>query len=433
MGSAELALYVAQAHVDGSTMRFQFRTRREFVDIIALLFACSLFGGSETVAGVPNVEADEAEDKVHMRAERFVKKLGDENGCRLAPGARGWWLRQVHADGTDGDLGEIVFERPSRGDSTAAAVRLPAKLVFPPDEERDEFGAKVLAAPPVSKPEREEFKRVAYLEGQRAETALVGAAAEGGARAPVAQLLRVCAERSGLLEAVFEPKLAAAVADVLSADSSLGGAIEAYVQTHKVTLMLQLRGEAIKLGHDKAAAASEAAQAKMRADPNLSTGGAVIKVGNDKAAAASEAAQAKMRADPNLSTSGALTKVSHDKAAAASEAAQAYMRLYPHLSTGGALTKVRHDKAAAASEAAQAKMRDDPNLSTSGAVVKVGLDNAPKHCTSSGTQTRYRCNWCTACSPSTDAASKHARRYHAEHFQPKQRCSSSYYCVEEAH
>ena len=230
VGSAELALYVAQAHVDGSTKRFPFRTRGEFVDIIALLI-----GGSETVAGVPNVEADKAEDKVHMRAERFVNKLGDENGCRLAPGARGWCLRLVHADGTDG---EIVFERPSWGDSTAAAVRLPAKLVFPPDEERDEFGAKVLAAPPVSKPARKEFKRVAYLEGQRAETALVGAAAEGGARAPVAQLLRVCAERSGLLEAVFEPKLAAAVADVLSADSSLGGAIEAYVQTHKVTLML---------------------------------------------------------------------------------------------------------------------------------------------------------------------------------------------------
>ena len=320
------------------------------------------------MAGVPNVEADEAEDKVHMRAERFVNKLGDENGCRLAPGARGWCLRLVHADGTDGD---IVFERPSWGDSTAAAVRLPAKLVYPPDEERDEFGAKVLAAPPVSKPEREEFKRVAYLEGQRAETALVGAAAEGGAQAPVAQLLRVCAERSGLLEAVFAPKLAAAVADVLSADSSLGGAIEAYVQTHKVVMMLQLRGEAIKVGHDKAAAASEAAQAKLRDDPHLSTGGAVIKVGNDKAAAASEAAQAKMRADPNLSTSGA--------------------------------------------------------------VIKVGLDNAPKHCTSSGTQTRYRCKWCPACTPSTDAAGKHARRYHAEHFQPKQRCSSSYYCVEEAH
>ena len=66
------------------------------------------------------------------------------------------------------------------------------------------------------------------------------------ARAPMAQLLRVCAERSGLLEAVFAPKLAAAMADVLSADSSLGGAIETYVQTHKVAMMLQLRGEAIR-------------------------------------------------------------------------------------------------------------------------------------------------------------------------------------------
>ena len=33
------------------------------------------------------------------------------------------------------------------------------------------------------------------------------------ARAPMAQLLRVCAERSGLLEAVFAPKLAAAMTD----------------------------------------------------------------------------------------------------------------------------------------------------------------------------------------------------------------------------
>ena len=367
VGSAELALHVAQAHVDGSTKRFPFRTRSEFVDIIALLFR-----GSETVAGVPNVEADEAEDKVRARAERFVNKLGDENGCRLAPGARGWCLRLVLADGTDG---EIVFERPSWGASTAAAVRLPAKLVFPPDEERDEFGAKVLAAPPVSKPARKEFKRVAYLEGQRAETALVGAAAEGGAQAPVAQLLHVCAERSVLLEAVFAPKLAAAVANVLSADSSLGGAIEAYVQTHKVVMMLQLRPAMLS---------------------------AAIKVGHDKAAAASEAAQAKLRDDPHLSTGGAVTKVGHDKGAAASEAAQAYMRLNPHLSTGGALTQL-------------------------------GKANAPKHCFSSGTQTRYRCNWCMTHFSSTDAAGKHARKYHAEHFQPKQRCAPSYYCVEEAH
>ena len=106
------------------------------------------------------------------------------------------------------------------------------------------------------------------------------------------------------------------------------------------------------------------------------------------------------------------------------------MRDDPHLSTGGAVIKVGNDKAAA-SEAAQAKMRLNPHLSTGGALTKVGLDNAPKHCTSSGTQTRYRCKWCTACTPSTDAASKHARRYHAEHFQPKQRCSSSYYCDED--
>jgi hypothetical protein len=97
--------------------------------------------------------------------------------------------------------------------------------------------------------------------------------------------------RSGLREAMYAPKyltkLAAAVADVLSADPMLEGKITAYVQTHGVVMMLQLRGESVKVGHDNAAAKSEAAQEHMRLDPNLTTGGAVIKVGNENAAAKS--------------------------------------------------------------------------------------------------------------------------------------------------
>ena len=123
----------------------------------------------------------------------------------------------------------------------------------------------------------------------------------------------------------------------------------------------------------------------------------------------------------------------YDNTAAASEAAQAKLRDDPHLSTGGALTKVGFDNTAAASEAAQAYMRLNPHLSPGGALIQLGKANAPKHCFSSGTQTRYRCNWCMAHFSSTDSAGRHARKYHAEHFQPKQRCSPSYYCVEEAH
>ena len=91
-----------------------------------------------------------------------------------------------------------------------------------------------------------------------------------------------------------------------------------------------------------------------------------------------------------------------------------------------------YDNTAAASEAAQAYMRLNPHLSPGGALIQLGKANAPKHCFSSGTQTRYRCNWCMAHFSSTDSAGRHARKYHAEHFQPKQRCSPSYYCVEEA-
>ena len=87
------------------------------------------------------------------------------------------------------------------------------------------------------------------------------------------------ATRSGLREAVYAPKLAAAVAGVLAADPTLEDKITAYVQTHEVIMMLQLRGDAIKLGFTNAAEASDAAQELMRLDPNLSAGGAVIKVG----------------------------------------------------------------------------------------------------------------------------------------------------------
>ena len=147
---------------------------------------------------------------------------------------------------------------------------------------------------PVSKHQRKEHARAADRAYQQAETALVAAAAEakGGARAAVAELGRVCAQRSGLREAVYAPKLATAVAGVLSADPTLEDKITDYVQTHGVVMMLKLRGvmlsKAIKVGFENAAAKSEAAQEYMRLDPTLKAGGAVVKVGFDDAAAKSE-------------------------------------------------------------------------------------------------------------------------------------------------
>ena len=112
-------------------------------------------------------------------------------------GARGWELFRVQPDDS---LGEGLCARPSWGKATAAAVGVPPEGIFPADAERDEFGVKVLTAPPVSKEARKEHARAVDLAYQQAETALVAAAAEaeGGAQAAVAELGRVCAERSGL-------------------------------------------------------------------------------------------------------------------------------------------------------------------------------------------------------------------------------------------
>jgi hypothetical protein len=68
-----------------------------------------------------------------------------------------------------------------------------------------------------------------------------------------------------------------------------------------------------------------------------------------------------------------------------------------------------------------------PNLTAGGAVTMVGMVNAPKHCYSSGTQTRYRCKWCNLPYESSDLVRRHGGKHHAEHFQPKERYKPSYY------
>ena len=68
-----------------------------------------------------------------------------------------------------------------------------------------------------------------------------------------------------------------------------------------------------------------------------------------------------------------------------------------------------------------------PNLTAGGAVTMVGMVNAPKHCYSSGTQTRYRCKWCNSPYESSDLVRRHGGKHHAEHFQPKERYKPSYY------
>ena len=109
------------------------------------------------------------------------------------------------------------------------------------------------------------------------------------------------------------------------------------------------------------------------------------------------------------------------------------MRRDPTLTTGGAVTKVGFDNAAAASEAAQEHMRLLPTLTAGGAVVSIGRANAPKHCYSSGAQTRYRCKWCNLPYESSDLVRRHGGQHHAEHFQPKKRYKPTYYCVEETY
>ena len=212
MGAEQLALHVAQAALDGSAMSFKFRSRPELVDIIA-----ELHKGSARVAGSPHAATDMTDDQARLYGERFVDKWGEKDGCRLVTGARGWELFQAQPDDS---FGACLCARPSWGKATAAAVGVPPKGIFPADAERDEFGVLILSAPPVSKHQRKEHARAADSAYQQAETALVAAAAEaeGGARAAVAELGRVCAQRSGLREAVYAPKLATAVAGVLSAD-----------------------------------------------------------------------------------------------------------------------------------------------------------------------------------------------------------------------
>ncbi len=138
-----------------------------------------------------------------------------------------------------------------------------------------------------------------------------------------------------------------------------------------------------------------------------------------------------MRLDPTLTAGGAVIKVGFDNAAATSEAAQQLMRLDPTLKAGGAVTKVGFENAAATSEAAQELMRLLPTLKAGGAVTKVGQANAPKHCYSSGAQTRYRCKWCNSPYESLNGVRKHGCKHHAEHFNPNRSYKPSYYCVEE--
>ena len=277
MGAEQLSLHVAQAALDGSAMSFKFGSRPELITIIT-----ELHKGSSRVAGSPHAATDMTEDQARLYGERFVDKWGDADGSRLVTGARGWELFRVQPDGS---FGAGLCARPSWGKATAAAVGVPPEGIFPADAERDEFGVLVLSAPPMSKHQRKEHVRAADRAYQQAETALVAAAAEaeGDARAAVAELGRVCAQRSELREAVYAPKLATAVADVLSADPTLEGAITAYVQTHGAVMMLKLRSEASKVGHGDAAAKSEAAQELMRLLPTVTASGAVIMVGQANA------------------------------------------------------------------------------------------------------------------------------------------------------
>ena len=267
---------MAQAALDGSAMSFAFRSRPKLVDIIA-----ELHKGSTRVAGSPHVAADMTDDQARHYAERFVTTWGDADGCRLVTGGRGWELFRVQPDGT---LGAGLCARPSWGKATAAAVGVRPEGIFPAEAARDEFGVLALSAPPVSEQKRKEHARAADRAYRQAEKALVAAAAEeGGARTAVAELRSVCAERSGVREAVYAPKLAAAVAGVLAADPTLEGKITAYVQTHGIVMMLQLRGDAIKVGFTNVAEVSDAAQELMRLNPNLSAGGAVTMVGKANA------------------------------------------------------------------------------------------------------------------------------------------------------
>ena len=134
LGVDQLEVEVAQGQRDGTPWCFKVRTREEAIAAVAKLRVGSL---AENVAGSPDASPADLADQGRSYATKFWATLGDPNGQRLFPGARGYTVYRLQPNG---HRGERVFGRESYGPVMATALGLPLPDGHLPGGTRDEFG-----------------------------------------------------------------------------------------------------------------------------------------------------------------------------------------------------------------------------------------------------------------------------------------------------
>ena len=214
LGVDQLEVEVAQGQRDGTPWCFKVCTREEAIAAVAKLRVGSL---AENVAGSPDASPADLADQGRSYATKFWATLGDPNGQRLFPGARGYTVYRLQPNG---HRGERVFGRESYGPVMATALGLPLPDGHLPGGTRDEFGFSEPRTAPVSEAARRSEKRAEQSQLKLARAALEEAARACGTLATeaVAALFELCGERLSMLEVEFAPRLAAASAAACAAE-----------------------------------------------------------------------------------------------------------------------------------------------------------------------------------------------------------------------
>jgi hypothetical protein len=253
LGVDQLEVEVAQGQRDGTPWCFKVRTREEAIAAVAKLRVGSL---AEKVAGSPDASPADLADQGRSYAIKFWATLGDPDGQRLIPGARGYTVYRLQPNG---HRGERVFGRESYGPVMAAALGLPLQDGHLPGGTRDEFGFSEPRTAPVSEAARRSEKRAEQSQLKLARAALEEAARACGALAAdaVAALFELCGERLAMLEVEFAPRLATASAAACAVAPSLAEPLAVFVRADAIVARHEARPQVAggKAGHEAAAAA----------------------------------------------------------------------------------------------------------------------------------------------------------------------------------
>jgi len=237
LGVDQLEVEVAQGQRDGTPWCFKVRTREEAIAAVAKLRVGSL---AEKVAGSPDASSADLADQGRSYATKFWATLGDPNGQRLIPGARGYTVYRLQPNG---HRGERVFGRESYGPVMAAALGLPLQDGHLPGGTRDEFGFSEPRTAPVSEAARRSEKRAEQSQLKLARAALEEAARACGALAAdaVAALFELCGERLAMLEVEFAPRLATASAAACAVAPSLAEPLADFVRADAIVARHEAR------------------------------------------------------------------------------------------------------------------------------------------------------------------------------------------------